>query len=106
MKWKPGAAVCVVLTAGGYPGNYERGQVITGLPAASKLANVTVFHAGTQFQNGQIVTAGGRVLGVTGIGGDIADAMRRAYDGVKWIQFAGVHYRRDIAARALHRTSK
>ena len=106
LKWKPGAAVCVVLTAGGYPGHYERGQVITGLPAASKLANVTVFHAGTQFQNGQIVTAGGRVLGVTGIGGDIADAMRRAYDGVKWIQFAGVHYRRDIAARALQRTSK
>ncbi len=88
MQWKPGAAVCVVMTAGGYPGNYERGHVITGLPAAGKLANVTVFHAGTQFQNGQIVTAGGRVLGVTGVGGDIADATRRAYDGVKCSQFA------------------
>ena len=106
MQWKPGAAVCVVMTAGGYPGNYERGHVITGLPAAGKLANVTVFHAGTQFQNGQIVTAGGRVLGVTGVGGDIADATRRAYDGVKWIQFAGAHYRHDIAARALQRTTK
>ena len=106
MQWKPGAAVCVVMTAGGYPGNYERGHVITGLPAAGKLANVTVFHAGTQFQNCQIVTAGGRVLGVTGVGGDIADATRRAYDGVKWIQFAGAHYRHDIAARALQRTTK
>ena len=106
MQWKPGAAVCVVMTAGGYPGNYERGHVITGLPAAGKLANVTVFHAGTQFQNGQIVTAGGRVFGVTGVGGDIADATRRAYDGVKWIQFAGAHYRHDIAARALQRTTK
>ena len=106
MQWKPGAAVCVVMTAGGYPGNYERGHVITGLPAAGKLANVTVFHAGTQFQNGQIVTAGGRVLGVTGVGGDIVDATRRAYDGVKWIQFAGAHYRHDIAARALQRTTK
>ena len=106
LKWKPGAAVCVVLTAGGYPGAYERGQVIAGLPAAAKLANVTVFHAGTQLHAGHIVTAGGRVLGVTGLGGDIADAMRRAYDGVKWIQFAGVHYRHDIAARALQRTTK
>ena len=105
-KWKPGAAVCVVLTAGGYPGDFKRGDTIAGLPAAAKLANVTVFHAGTQFQDGQIVTAGGRVLGVTGLGHDIADATRRAYDGVKWIQFAGAHYRRDIAARALARTTK
>ena len=105
MKWKPGAAVCVVLTAGGYPGNYERGQTITGLPAAGKLANVTIFHAGTKrAADGQLVTDGGRVLGVTGMGGDIADAARRAYDGVKWIHFAGAHYRHDIAARALKRT--
>ena len=107
MKWKPGAAVCVVLTAGGYPGHYERGQVIAGLPAAGKLANVTVFHAGTKRgADGQLVTDGGRVLGVTGLGDDIADATRRAYDGVKWIQFAGVHYRHDIAVRALQRTTK
>ena len=107
LQWKPGAAVCVVLTAGGYPGQYDRGQVIAGLPAASKLANVTVFHAGTsRGSDGQLVTDGGRVLGVTGVGGDIADATRRAYDGVKWIQFAGAHYRRDIAARALQRTTK
>ena len=107
MKWKPGAAVCVVLTAGGYPGHYERGQVIAGLPAAGKLANVTVFHAGTKRgAEGQLVTDGGRVLGVTGVGDDIAAATRRAYDGVKWIQFAGVHYRHDIAVRALQRTTK
>ena len=106
LKWKLGAAVCVVLTAGGYPGDYESGRVIAGLPAAGKLANVTVFHAGTKFQDGQVVTAGGRVLGVTGSGSDIAGATRRAYEGVKWIQFAGAHYRRDIAARALRRTTK
>ena len=105
LKWKLGAAVCVVLTAGGYPGDYESGRVIAGLPAAGKLANVTVFHAGTKFQDGQVVTAGGRVLGVTGSGSDIADATRWAYEGVKWIQFAGAHYRRDIAARALRRTT-
>ena len=106
LKWKPGAAVCVVLTAGGYPGDFKRGDAIAGLPAAAKLANVTVFHAGTQLHDGHIVTAGGRVLGVTGLGSDIADATRRAYAGVKWIQFAGAHYRRDIAARALARTTK
>ena len=107
LKWKPGAAVCVVLTAGGYPGPYERDQVIAGLPAAGKLANVTVFHAGTKRgAAGALVTDGGRVLGVTGVGDDIADATRRAYDGVKWIQFAGVHYRHDIAVRALQRTTK
>ena len=107
LRWKPGAAVCVVLTAGGYPGPYERGQVIAGLPAAEKLANVTVFHAGTKRRaDGQLVTDGGRVLGVTGLGNDIADATRRAYDGVKWIQFAGAHYRHDIAGRALQRMTK
>ena len=95
-----------VNAADGYPGNYKRGDAIVGLPAAGKLANVTVFHAGTQFQDGKIVTAGGRVLGVTGVSDDIADATRRAYDGVKWIQFAGAHYRRDIAARALQRMTK
>ena len=107
LKWKPGAAVCVVLTAGGYPGEFKRGDTIAGLPAAAKLANVTVFQAGTKRDAaGQLVTDGGRVLGVTGLGRDIADATRRAYDGVKWIQFAGAHYRRDIAARALARTTK
>ena len=107
LKWKPGAAVCVVLTAGGYPGEFKRGDTIAGLPAVAKLANVTVFQAGTKRDAaGQLVTDGGRVLGVTGLGSDIADATRRAYDGVKWIQFAGAHYRHDIAARALARTTK
>ena len=107
LKWKPGAAVCVVLTAGGYPGEFKRGDTIAGLPAAAKLANVTVFQAGTKRDAaGQLVTDGGRVLGVTGLGSDIADATRRAYDGVKWIQFAGAHYRHVIAARALARTTK
>ena len=100
LKWKTDAAVCVVLTAGGYPGTYERGQPIAGLKAAGKLANVTVFHAGTKrAADGSIVTDGGRVLGVTGVGATTAEAIERAYSGVKLIHFDGIHYRRDIAAR-------
>jgi len=100
LKWKPGAAACVVMTAGGYPGNYERGKAIDGLKEAGKLANVTVFHAGTKrADDGALVTDGGRVLGVTGLGANIAEAVQRAYAGVKLIHFEGAHYRRDIAAR-------
>ena len=106
LKWKREAAVCVVMAAGGYPGPYERGKVIEGLKEASKLANVTVFHAGTrQTAEGQIVTDGGRVLGVTALGENVEDAVDRAYDAVKRIRFDGAHYRRDIAARALRLAS-
>ncbi|MEI6082764.1 MAG: phosphoribosylamine--glycine ligase [Verrucomicrobiota bacterium] len=99
VKWKPGAAACVVMTAGGYPGNYERGKVIDGLKEAGKLANVTVFHAGTKQVGDTLVTDGGRVLGVTGLGANITEAVQRAYAGVELIHFEGAHYRRDIAAR-------
>ena len=102
VKWKREAAVCVVMAAGGYPGGYERGKVIEGLKEVARLANITVFHAGTKRNAaGQIVTDGGRVLGVTALSDDIEDAVGRVYDAVKRVRFDGAHYRRDIAARAL-----
>jgi len=101
LKWKPEAAVCVVMAAGGYPGPFERGKVIEGLKEAAELANVTVFHAGTSRNaEGRIVTDGGRVLGVAALGYDVDDAGHRAYNGVERIHFDGAHYRRDIGARA------
>jgi phosphoribosylamine--glycine ligase len=100
LNWKREAAVCVVMAAGGYPGNFQRGRPIEGLKEAAQLANVTVFHAGTKrAPDGRIVTEGGRVLGVTGLGETIEEAARCAYEGVGRIHFDGAHYRRDIAAR-------
>jgi phosphoribosylamine--glycine ligase len=101
IKWKPDSAVCVVMASGGYPGSYEKGKVISGLENAAKLSNVSVFHAGTAFKDGKIVTSGGRVLGVTGLGPVVAAAIDNAYQGVREISFEGAHYRRDIGARAL-----
>lgn len=101
LRWKREAAVCVVMAAGGYPSEYERGRVIEGLKEAAGLDNVCVFHAGTKRNAaGQIVTDGGRVLGVTALGEDIEDAALLAYGGVARIRFDGAQYRRDIAARA------
>jgi phosphoribosylamine--glycine ligase len=101
IKWKPDSAVCVVMASGGYPGSYEKGKIISGLENAAKLSNVSVFHAGTAFKDGKTVTAGGRVLGVTGLGPVVAAAIDNAYQGVREITFEGAHYRRDIGARAL-----
>jgi len=101
IKWKPDSAVCVVMASGGYPGNYEKGRVISGLDNAAKQRGVVVFHAGTAFKNGVVVSDGGRVLGVTGLGPVIAAAIDNAYAGVREISFEGMHYRRDIGARAL-----
>jgi len=107
LQWKRDAAVCVVMTAGGYPGEVQRGDRIAGLQAATKLANVAVFHAGTKRDAaGEIVTDGGRVLGVTALGENIEAAARQAYRAVELIRFDGAHYRRDIASRALKRTTK
>jgi phosphoribosylamine--glycine ligase len=99
--WKPDSAVCVVIASGGYPGSYDKGKEITGLGKAGTYKNVTVFHSGTSFKGGKVVTAGGRVLGVTGRGPVIAAAIDNAYAAVRDIQFEGAHYRRDIGARAL-----
>ncbi len=96
------AAVCVVAASRGYPGDYETGKPISGLDRASQAEGCTVFHAGTREADGQIVTAGGRVLGVTGTGPDLGEAARRAYAAIQFISFEGMHYRKDIAGRALN----
>lgn len=102
IRWKDGAAVCVVLAAGGYPASYEKGNEIYGIGNAEKLGAL-VFHAGTAKKNGKIVTNGGRVLGVVGMGKDIASAIQSAYDAVDQISFKGEYHRKDIAHRALNR---
>lgn len=102
MEWSNEAAVCVVLAAGGYPGWYQKGLPICGIDKAEQLGAV-VFHAGTASHNGELVTAGGRVLGVTAVSSDIAAAVDKVYGAVPEIQFADRHYRRDIAHRALRR---
>ncbi|HMK56380.1 MAG TPA: phosphoribosylamine--glycine ligase [Dissulfurispiraceae bacterium] len=104
VQWKPEAAVCVVLASKGYPGKYKKGEVITGLDTAKKIDGVTVFHAGTSFSGNNIVTNGGRVLGVTALGGDIGAAKSKAYKAIEKINFEGMHYRKDIADRALKRS--
>ncbi|HEG43899.1 MAG TPA: phosphoribosylamine--glycine ligase, partial [Phycisphaerales bacterium] len=101
LKWDERPAVCVVMSSGGYPGDYENGKVITGLEKAKQLDDVVVFHAGTAEKDGQIVTAGGRVLGVTALGQTIADAKKRAYEAVDLISFEGAYCRRDIADKAI-----
>jgi len=101
LKWSPQASVCVVMASGGYPGNYPKGKIITGLDAVNKLPGTKVFHAGTALKDGQIVTNGGRVLGVTALGKDLRAAQAAAYAAVECIQFEGAHFRRDIAAKAM-----
>jgi phosphoribosylamine--glycine ligase len=100
LKWKPEASVCVVMASGGYPGNYAKGKPICGFDDAAKLPGVKVFHAGTTKIGNQIVTNGGRVLGVTALGKDLKTAQAAAYAAVEKIHFDGAHFRRDIAAKA------
>jgi phosphoribosylamine--glycine ligase len=100
-RWRPGAAVCVVLCAEGYPGAPRTGHPITGLEEAESLEGVLVFHAGTARRDGRLVTAGGRVINVVGVGSTLAEARDRAYRGASLIDFDGRVYRRDIGARAL-----
>jgi phosphoribosylamine--glycine ligase len=102
IDWDPRPAVCVVMASQGYPGNYAKGKVITGLQDAAKLADVKVFHAGTKLEKDLVVTDGGRVLGVTALGDTLADAKARAYEAVARIHFPGAIFRRDIADKALH----
>ncbi len=103
LKWDPRPAVCVVMSAGGYPGEYEKGKVITGIEEANKLEDVFVFQAGTAEKDGKIVTNGGRVLGVTAVGKTVEQAKKRAYEAVRKISFEGAYYRKDIADKALKR---
>jgi phosphoribosylamine--glycine ligase len=101
ISWKPDSAVCVVMASGGYPGSYDKGKEIKGLDKAAGHRNVLVFHSGTARKDGKIVTDGGRVLGITGLGSTVAAAIDAAYAGVREITFEGAHYRLDIGARAL-----
>ena len=101
LKWKPAASVCVVMASGGYPGNYEKGKPIRGLDDAAKLSGVKVFHAGTALKENQIVTNGGRVLGVTALDKDLKSAQAAAYAAMEKIHFDGAHFRRDIGSKAL-----
>jgi phosphoribosylamine--glycine ligase len=101
LDWDSRPAVCVVMASKGYPGDYEKGKIITGLDEAGKSDDVMVFHAGTAKKNGDIVTNGGRVLGVTALGDTIAAAKARAYQAVEIIKFDGAYWRRDIADKAI-----
>ena len=103
VAWHDKAAVCVVMASGGYPGSYENGKEITGLAEANSDEATVVFHAGTKAVDGKIVTAGGRVLGVTSVDKNIRDARDRAYAAVEKVKFDEVFYRKDIAWRALKR---
>ena len=100
IEWKNNSAVCVVVASGGYPGKYQKDKIISGLERLEKMEDVIAFHAGTKFQDGKIVTSGGRVLGITAWGDTISKAKEKAYKGVKEIYFEDMYYRKDIAAKA------
>jgi phosphoribosylamine--glycine ligase len=101
LEWDPRPAVCVVMASQGYPGNYPKGKLITGLDDVAPMPDVKVFHAGTKLDAGHVLTDGGRVLGVTALGETLADAQHRAYEAIALINFAGAFYRRDIGSKAL-----
>jgi len=103
LEWDERPAICVVMASGGYPGKYVNGKPIGGLAAAAKLKDVYVFHAGTAQKDNQIVTNGGRVLGVTAMGDTVAEAKKKAYEAVSLIEFEGAYYRKDIADKAINR---
>ena len=101
LTWDPRPAVCVVISSGGYPGDYEKGKPITGIDKAESMEDIAVFHAGTTVSNGNIVTNGGRVLGVTALGDTLRQAQLKAYEAVDKIHFSGAYCRRDIADKAI-----
>jgi len=101
LDWDRRPAICVVATSKGYPGEYPTGVPITGIDQADAMPDVKVFHSGTKLNGKTLVTDGGRVLGVTALGGNITDARRRAYAAMDKIKFDGMHYRKDIAWQAL-----
>ncbi len=100
VEWDGRAAVCVVMASRGYPGAYEKGKIISGLEEAARVPDTYIFHAGTALKEGKIVTNGGRVLGVTALGNNIAEAISQAYKAVEKISWEGVYYRRDIGQKA------
>jgi len=103
IEWHDKAAVCVVMASGGYPGDFAKGHPISGLEDAARLDELMVFHAGTRAVEGRVVNSGGRVLGVTGLGSTVSEAIEKAYQGVAHISWQDVHYRKDIGRKALNR---
>ncbi|HEY4050661.1 MAG TPA: phosphoribosylamine--glycine ligase [Acidobacteriaceae bacterium] len=101
LRWKSGASACVIAASAGYPGSYETGRRITGLEDAARLPGVEIFHSGTSLVDGQYVTSGGRVLGVTTAASTLQDSLSRAYEALDRVHFEGMYYRRDIGRRAL-----
>jgi phosphoribosylamine--glycine ligase len=101
IEWRTDAAVCVVLASRGYPGDYKKGVEITGLDEVGRMKDVITFHAGTALRDGKVVTDGGRVLGITALGGGILQAIDRVYEAVQKISWDGVYYRKDIGRKAL-----
>jgi len=106
VAWHPGSCVCVVMASGGYPGSYEKGKIIEGLGEAGKRDGITLFHAGTKLKDGDIVTSGGRVLGVTAVKPDLQTAVKHVYRAIAEIKFDQAQYRTDIAARAFKTTER
>ncbi|MGA3082495.1 MAG: phosphoribosylamine--glycine ligase [Terracidiphilus sp.] len=103
LRWSPGASACVVASSCGYPGSYKTGFPITGLDAAARVPGVQVFHSGSSRQEGQVLTGGGRVLGVTAAAPSLEEALARAYEAMALIHFDGMYFRGDIGHRALRR---
>jgi phosphoribosylamine--glycine ligase len=101
IKWSHRTAITVVIASGGYPGKYDKGLPITGLSTAAALPDIEVFHAGTALKDGEVVTAGGRVLAVTATGVDLKDAQDKVYAAIRTIKFDGMQYRTDIGNKAL-----
>jgi phosphoribosylamine--glycine ligase len=99
--WYPGYAVSLTLASGGYPGKYRSGIPITGIEEANRIEGMQVFHAGTALRDGDLVTAGGRVLSVAARGATLQEAVAKVYEAAERIHFEGMHYRRDIAHRGL-----
>ncbi len=101
LRWTPGASACVIASSAGYPGSYKTGLPITGLAAAAHIPGVQVFHSGSAQVDNQLLTAGGRVLGVTAVAPSLQEALARAYQAMAEIHFDGMYFRRDIGHRAL-----
>jgi phosphoribosylamine--glycine ligase len=103
INWYSEPTVCVVMASGGYPKDYKKGYEITGIDSAEQLGNVKVFHAGTKLENEKVLTNGGRVLAVTARGKDLKSTIKLAYSAVEKINFKDMHFRKDIAQKALRR---
>ncbi|MHB8158660.1 MAG: phosphoribosylamine--glycine ligase, partial [Desulfocucumaceae bacterium] len=101
IKWSSQSAACIVAASGGYPGSYQKGFEITGMEKAGEDLAIKVFQAGTALKDSKLVTAGGRVLGVTSLGSSLKEALEKGYQAVSEISFEGMQYRRDIGSKGL-----